>query len=71
MKFLFLPTLTEEKVGYAIGYSAAFLVDKFVKVNAVKYTYRTLDWIAVRTKIPTPSPEVLFERAVDAVLDIY
>jgi hypothetical protein len=63
--------LTEEQVGFAIGYIAAFVVDKFVKVSAIRYIYKVIKYIAVRTKIPTPSPEVLFERAVDSILEAY
>ena len=36
-----------------------------------KYGNILISWIANKTKIAKPGPEVLFERAVDAVLDAY
>jgi hypothetical protein len=63
--------LTEEHVGFAIGYTAAFVVDNFVKVSGIRYGYKTLDWVASKTKITQPTPQVLFERAVDAIFDAY
>ena len=41
--------LTEEQVGFAIGYTAAFVVDNFVKVKAVRYGYKTISWVANKT----------------------
>lgn len=63
--------LTEEQIGFAIGYTAAFVVDKFVKVSAVRYGYRTVNWIASKTKIVPPTGQVLFERVVDGVWNAY
>lgn len=60
-----------EKFGLIVGYTAAFVVDKFVKISAIRYSYKTLDWVASKTKIPQPTPQILFERAVDAVRDAY
>ena len=34
--------LTEEQVGFAIGYTSAFVVDNFAKVSAVRYGYKTI-----------------------------
>lgn len=61
--------LTEDQVGFAIGYTAAFVVDNFVNVSAIKYGYKTVSWVASTTKIAQPTPQVLFEPAVDAVGD--
>ena len=36
LNMVFRKFLTEEQVGFAIGYTAAFMVDNFVKVSAVK-----------------------------------
>ena len=69
MKLLSLST--GEKVGFAIGYLAAFVVDSFLKIGTARFAYRKIGWIATKTKIPTPSAEVLFERAVDSVLEAY
>ena len=63
--------LTEEQVGFAIGYTAAFVVDNFVKVNAVRYSYRTINWVAKKTKISPLTGQVLFERVVDGVWNAY
>lgn len=63
--------LTEEQVGFAIGYTAAFVVDNFVKVSAVKYGYKAVGWIASKTRISPPTGQVLFERVVDGVADAY
>ena len=63
--------LTEEQIGFAVGYSAAFVVDTFVKTSAVKYGYKTLSWIAHKTRISTPTGQVLFERVVDGVWNAY
>ena len=70
--------LTEEQVGFAIGYTAAFVVDNFVKVSALKYGYKTIKrgyktvtWIADKTKISRPAGEILFERVVDGVWNAY
>lgn len=68
---VFRKLFTEEQVGFAIGYTAAFVVDKFVKVNAIRYGYKTVSWVASKTKIAQPTPQVLFERAIDAVFDAY
>jgi len=36
----------QERIGYVVGYTAAFVVDKFAKVSAVRYTYKTQDnWV--------------------------
>ena len=63
--------LTEEQVGFAIGYTAAFVVDNFVKISAIKYGYKTVSWVASKTKIAQPPGQVLFERAVDGIWDAY
>lgn len=63
--------VTSEEVGFVIGYGAAFAVDKFAKVNAIRYGYRTVSWIANKTAIPTPSREVMFERIVESVWQAY
>ena len=63
--------LTEEQVGFAIGYTAAFIVDNFVKVSAVKYGYKTISWVASKTRISPPTGQVLFERVVDGVWNAY
>jgi len=55
-----LTNLIEERIGYFLGYTSAFVVDKFVKVNAIRYGYRAIDYIAIRTKIPPLTPQVLF-----------
>ena len=68
---LFPNFFTEEQVGYAVGYTAAFIVDNFTKVTAIKYGYKTVSWMASRTKIARPTGQVLFERAIDAVRDAY
>jgi hypothetical protein len=62
---------TEEQIGFAVGYTAAFVVDKFVKVSAIKYGYKTVSWVASKTKISPPTGQVLFERAVDGVWNAY
>jgi hypothetical protein len=62
---------TEEQIGFAIGYTAAFVVDNFVKVSAVKYGYKTVSWVASKTKISSPTGQVLFERVVDGVWNAY
>lgn len=67
----FKKLLTEEQIGFAIGYSAAFIVDNFVKVSAIQYGYKTVSWIALKTKIPRPTGQVLFERVVDGVSNAY
>lgn len=41
----------QEQIGFGVGYTAAFVVDKFVKVSAIKYGYKTVSWIATKTKI--------------------
>ena len=67
--------INQEQVGYFIKYTAAFIVHKFVQGSRIEYTskyvYKTVNIIASKTKIPTPSPRILFERAVDAVQDAY
>ena len=63
--------ITEKKVGFAIGYSAAFFVDNFVKFSVVKYGYKKVSWIASKTKITKPTSQVLFERVVDGITDAY
>ena len=63
----FKKLLTEEQIGFAIGYTAAFVVDNFVKVNAVRYGYKTVSWVASKTRISPPTSQVLFERIVDGV----
>ena len=63
--------LTEEQVGFAIGYTAAFVVDNFFKVNAIRYSYRTINWVASKTRISPPTGQVLFERVVDGVWNAY
>ena len=63
--------LTEEQVGFAIGYTAAFMVDNFVKVSAVRYSYGALSWVARKTRISPPTGQVLFERVVDGVSNAY
>ena len=67
----FKKLLTQEQVGFAVGYTAAFIVDNFVKVSAVKCSYRTVSWVAGKTKIVRPSAQVLFERIVDGVWQAY
>lgn len=62
---------TQEQIGFAIGYTAAFVVDNFVKVSAIKYGYKTVNWIATKTKIDKLPSQVLFERAIDAVTEAY
>ena len=62
---------TEEQIGFAIGYTAAFVVDNFAKVSAVKYGYKTVSWVASKTKISSPTGQVLFERVVDGVWNAY
>lgn len=62
---------TEEQVGFAIGYTAAFVVDSFVKGSALKYGYQTVSWVASKTKISRPTGQVLFERVVDGVWNAY
>lgn len=47
---VFKKVFTEEQIGYALGYTAAFVVDNFIKVSAVKYGYKTVSWIANKTK---------------------
>ena len=64
---MFRNFFTEGKIGFAIGWTSAFVVDKFVKLSG----YKILDWVASKTKIPQPTPQILFERAVDAVRDAY
>ena len=54
-----------------IGCTATFVVDNFVKVSAVKCSYRTVSWVAGKTKIVRPSVQVLFERIVDGVWQAY
>jgi len=61
----------QEQIGFAIGYTAAFVVDKFVKVSVIKYGYKTVSWIAKKTKIDNLPAQVLFERAIDAVTEAY
>ena len=61
----------EEQVGFIIGWTAAFVVDNVVKVGAMKYAYRTVSWIASKTKISPLTAEVLFERVVDGVWTAY
>lgn len=61
----------QEQIGFAVGYTAAFVVDKFVKVSAIKYGYKTVSWIATKTKIDNLPAQVLFERAIDAVTEAY
>ena len=68
---VFRKFVTEEQVGFAIGYTAAFVVDKFVKVSAIQYGYKTVSWVASKNKIAQPTSQVLFERAIDAVRDAY
>ena len=63
--------VTEEQVGFAIGYTAAFVVDNFVKVGVLRYSYRKINWVASKTKISPPRGEVLFERIVDGVWRAY
>ena len=63
--------ITEKKVGFAIGYTAAFFVDNFVKFSAVKFGYKKISWIASKTKITRPTSQLLFERAVDGIRDAY
>ena len=63
---------TEEQIGFTIGYTAAFVVDNFVKVSAIKYGYKTVSWIANKTKNPSPlTGQILFERVVDGVWNAY
>ena len=62
---------TEEQVEFAIGYTAAFVVDKFAKVSAVKYDYKTISWVATKTRISPPTGQILFERVVDGVSKAY
>ena len=63
---------TEEQVGFAVGYTAAFVVDKFGKITAMRYSYKTAAWIAKKTKLAQPlSGQVLFERAVDGVYNAF
>ena len=63
--------LTEEKIGFAICYTAAFVVDNFVKVSAVQYGYKTISWVASKTRISPPTGQVLFERVIDGVWNAY
>ena len=62
---------TEEQVGFAIGYTSAFVVDKFVKVRVVQYSYKAISWVASKTKISAPTGQILFEPAVDGVWNAY
>ena len=75
---VFNKLFTEEQVGFAIGYTAAFVVDNFVKVSAIKYgyktirySYKTISWVAAKTKISAPTGQLLFERVVDGVWNAY
>ena len=63
--------LNQEQVGFAIGYTAAFVIDNFVKVSALKYGYKTVNWIASKTTISPPTRQVIFERVVDGVWNAY
>ena len=62
---------SQEQIGFVIGYTAAFVVDNFVKFSAVKYGYKTVNWVATKTKIDKLPTQVLFERAIDAVTEAY
>lgn len=62
---------SQEQIGFVIGYTAAFVVDNVVKVNAIKYGYKTVSWVATKTKIDQLPTQVLFERAIDAVMEAY
>ena len=65
---MFLRNLfTQEQIGFAIGYIAVFLVDNFIKFGTVRYGYKTISWVANKTKISPPTGQVLFERVVDNV----
>ena len=70
-RFLAGNFITEEQVGFAVGYTAACVVDNFVKVSAIKYGYKTVNWVAQRTKISRPPAQILFERIVDGVWEAY
>ena len=63
--------ITEEQLGFAVGYTAAFVVDNFFKVSALKYSYKAVSWVASKTKISPPTGQVLFERVVDGVWNAY
>ena len=67
----FKKLLTEEQIGFTIGYSATFVVDNFVKVSAVRYGYKTISWVARKTRISPPTGQVLFERVIDGVWNAY
>ena len=62
---------SQEQIGFALGYTAAFVVDNFAKVTAFRYGYKTLNWVATRTKIDKLPARVLFERAIDVVTEAY
>ena len=59
--------LTKKQIGFAIGYTAAFMVDKCVKISAMKYGYKTVAKTASKTKISPSTGQVLFERVVDGI----
>lgn len=40
-------------------------------MSAVKYGYKTVNWVASKTKISSPTGQVLFERVVDGVWNAY
>lgn len=60
-----------EKTGFVLGYSSAFIVDKFVKVTAGYKVYKRISYIAEKTKITYISATELFERSVDGVTDAF
>ena len=68
--------------GFVIGYIGALVVDIIVIVygckklggvatKSCKTVGKTVGRIATKTKIPTPSPQILFERTVDAIWEAY
>ena len=70
--------LTQQQVGFAVGYTAAFVVDNFVRVSALQYSYKTvrrgyktISWVASKTRISAPTGQILFERVVDGVWNAY
>lgn len=63
--------INQEKAGYVVGYCLlGFVVDKSLKVTALRYGFKKLSQIANKTKI-SPTREEIFERAVDSVLQVH
>ena len=68
---MLLKQLTQEKVGYSIGYTSGFILDKYIRLSLIKSSYQKIAFIAKRTKIRRPTPTILFERSSDAIRDAY